>query len=397
MKKLLIIGAGFLQSYVIKKAKDLGYYVLCVDGNPKAVGYKYADEHEVINITDKESCLQYAIKKQIDGVMTAATDYGVITASYIARSLNLKGNSMDSAILIKNKFQVRKRLFEAKADDTKQAYEISDLNEIENLKAIIEYPIMVKPCDGSGSRGATKVENNGELYDAIKNAIGCSLTKRALLEGFIEGQEYGVESLVCEGEIHVLGVMKKKMTSPPYYAELGHQIPSEFDKDFEEKIKNAVKTAIRVLGVTFGAVNMDLLITREKKIHIIDVGARMGGNLIGSHIIFAGTGIDYLGNLIKATLGDPVNFEVESKPQPIVTRILALTPGKILDLPNFDDIEKKFAVSIEHHLAVGETINEYHTNLDGCGYIVAVANDINEATLHAENALKEIDKMIVRG
>ncbi len=74
MKKILIIGAGFLQKFVIKKAKQLGYYVYAVDGNPNAEGFAYADEHECIDIVDKEKCLLYAKKNNIDGVMTAATD-----------------------------------------------------------------------------------------------------------------------------------------------------------------------------------------------------------------------------------------------------------------------------------------------------------------------------------
>lgn len=397
MKRILIIGAGFLQSFVIKKAKELGYYVFCVDGNPKAVGYQYADEYETINITDQEACLSYAQSKQIDGVMTAATDYGVLTASYIAEKLNLRGNAMRASLLIKNKYQVRKCLFAAKADDTAQAYEISDIVQAEKIKDTIQYPVMVKPCDGSGSRGASKVECESELKAAIQYAIEGSLTRKAVIESFIEGNEYGVESLVYNGEIHVMGIMKKKMTMPPYYAELGHQIPSEFSEEFEDKIKNSVKKAIRALGVTFGSVNMDLLITADKKIHIVDVGARMGGNLIGSHIIQAGTGIDYLGNLIKATVGDQVELRIKSEPKVVVTRLLALTPGKICELPNFEEIEKKHEVTIEHHLKIGETINEYHTNLDGYGYVVATAEGVAEAVYRAEAALKEIDKSIVRG
>ena len=97
MKKILIIGAGFLQTFVIRKAKEMGYYVFCVDGNPLADGFKFADEYQVIDITDKEKCLQYAQRNDIDGVMTAATDYGVITASYIANALNLRGVSMETA------------------------------------------------------------------------------------------------------------------------------------------------------------------------------------------------------------------------------------------------------------------------------------------------------------
>jgi formate-dependent phosphoribosylglycinamide formyltransferase (GAR transformylase) len=52
-KKLLIIGAGFLQSFVIQKSKELGYETLAVDANPNAVGFEHVDKHEVINIVDE--------------------------------------------------------------------------------------------------------------------------------------------------------------------------------------------------------------------------------------------------------------------------------------------------------------------------------------------------------
>ena len=91
MKKILIIGAGFLQSFVIKKAKSVGYETLAVDADPNAIGFRFADKYEVINIVDEKACLAYAQKENIDGVLTAATDYGVLTAAYIAREMHLGG------------------------------------------------------------------------------------------------------------------------------------------------------------------------------------------------------------------------------------------------------------------------------------------------------------------
>lgn len=54
MKKLLVIGAGLLQSYVIKRAKELGLYVLAIDRDPHAIGFQYADEYEIIDIINKK-------------------------------------------------------------------------------------------------------------------------------------------------------------------------------------------------------------------------------------------------------------------------------------------------------------------------------------------------------
>ena len=391
-----MLGGGFLQKYVICKAKTMGYHVLCLDADPNAVGFAIADEHAVINIVDEEACLAYARDKQVDGVLTAATDFSVLTMSRIAEELHLPGINYQSAKVIKNKALVRKRLFEANADDTGISYEIDSVDDIADILPKIKFPVMMKPVDGSGSRGASKVEKTEDFVKAAEFAMNGSITHRAVAEPFIEGKEYGVESFVDNGVIHVLGVMQKDMTEPPYYAELGHAIPSGLTPELESKVKSCVYRAIFALGVNHGSVNMDLLITNEGNVHIVDVGARMGGNLIGSHIIPMGTGIDYMGNMIRAAVGDATNWKPEWQPKPVATKLLALTPGIIKKLPNFDQIAAEYNVQIEHHLHEGNTITPYHTNLDGCGYVVAHNIDVELSIAQASEVRNIIDKLIVR-
>lgn len=391
-----MLGGGFLQKYVIRKAKAMGYYVLCLDADPNAVGFDIADEHAVINIVDEEACLAYARDKQVDGVLTAATDFSVLTMSRIAEELHLPGINYQSAKVIKNKALVRKRLFEANADDTGISYEIDSVEDIADILPKIKFPVMMKPVDGSGSRGASKVEKTEDFVKAAEFAMNGSITHRAVAEPFIEGKEYGVESFVDNGVIHVLGVMQKDMTEPPYYAELGHAIPSGLTPELETKVKSCVYRAIFALGVNHGSVNMDLLITNEGNVHIVDVGARMGGNLIGSHIIPMGTGIDYMGNMIRAAVGDATNWKPEWQPKSVATKLLALTPGIIKKLPNFDQIAAEYNVQIEHHLHEGNTITPYRTNLDGCGYVVAHDIDVELSIALASEVRNIIDKLIVR-
>ena len=391
-----MLGGGFLQKYVIRKAKAMGYYVLCLDADPNAVGFDIADEHAVINIVDEEACLAYARDKQVDGVLTAATDFSVLTMSRIAEELYLPGINYQSAKVIKNKALVRKRLFEANADDTGISYEIDSVEDIADILPKIKFPVMMKPVDGSGSRGASKVEKTEDFVKAAEFAMNGSITHRAVAEPFIEGKEYGVESFVDNGVIHVLGVMQKDMTEPPYYAELGHAIPSGLTPELETKVKSCVYRAIFALGVNHGSVNMDLLITNEGNVHIVDVGARMGGNLIGSHIIPMGTGIDYMGNMIRAAVGDATNWKPEWQPKSVATKLLALTPGIIKKLPNFDQIAAEYNVQIEHHLHEGDTITPYRTNLDGCGYVVAHDIDVELSIALASEVRNIIDKLIVR-
>ncbi len=370
MKKILIIGAGFLQDFVIQKAVSMGYETLAVDADPNAVGFSHASKHAVINIVDEKACLEYARKEKINGVITAATDFGVLSAAYVAREMRLPGLKYEVAQLIKNKYKVRKCLYENHVDDTEQAYEVHSDMDIDQLAYKLNYPVMVKPCDGSGSRGTSRVDEPDDLKKACDYAINNSITHRAEIETFIIGQEYGAESLVVDGQINVLAIMKKWMTSPPYYAELGHAIPCGLPIEIENKAKECVRKAILALGINFGSVNMDMLITSEGMVHIIDIGARMGGNMIGPCVIPYGTGIDYVGAMIQNAVDDPVDLS-EKPHRAVVTKLLAFDEGIVNRLPDMKTIELDYGVEIYHHMNKGMRVRKYHTNLDGCGYVVA--------------------------
>lgn len=396
MKKILVVGAGYLQSFAIRKAKELGYHVLSVDGNPGAMGFCYADEHETIDIVDEEACLRYARRKGIDGVVTAATDFSVLTVSRIAGDLGLPGLDYEAAKTVKNKYLIRKRLFEARADDTEQAYEVCSVEQAEAIADKVTFPVMVKPCDGSGSRGASKVLEKGGLKEACGEAMRNSISHKALIESFIEGREYGVESFVLGGEVHVLGVMKKWMTRPPFYAELGHAYPAGLPAALESKVKDCVRNAIKAIGINYGPVNMDVLITDGGGVHVIDVGARMGGNLIYSHVIPLGTGVDYPGNVIRAAVGDGVSF-AETAKTPVATALLALTPGEVVAYPDVERFRQEKGLSYMSFLKQrGDMITPYRTNLDGCGYVVVTGEEVEECHRWAFEARDCFDREIVR-
>ena len=368
MKKILIIGAGFLQDFVIQKAKELGYYTIAIDGSPIAIGLQHADKSAVVNIVDEKACYEYAKKEDIDGVLTAATDYGVLSASYVAEMLGLPGLKYETARRIKNKYDVRRRLIDSDVDDTHEAYEVGSETILNDF--VIHYPVIVKPCDGSGSRATRRVDCLEELKGACEDAVKNSRGHKALIETFVEGHEYGAESIVVNGEFFVLGIMKKWMTDPPYYAELGHQIPSELPDNIEQKIRKYVEKAIKALEINYGAVNMDLIISPSGKVHIVDVGARMGGNMIGPCVIPIGTGIAYMDNLIRIAVGDEPDWNVTVQ-RKVCTRLLAFKGGRVDALPDFKFLEDRYNVKIYHHMNPGDIINDYHTNLDGCGYIIA--------------------------
>lgn len=391
-KKVLIVGAGILQSYIIKKSKELGYFTLAVDGDKDAIGFKYADKYSVIDIIDKEACLKYAEENEIDAVLTGATDYAVLTVSYIAKSLNLNGLDYELAKIIKNKFLVEEILYNNKIV-LKKSFLVKKREELEEIRNQIIFPVMVKPCDGSGSRGVNYVDNFKDLGHKILIALNSSLSSKCIIEPFYKGDEYGVESFVYKGQIHNLIVLKKDMTKYPYYAELGHN--NSMDEKTNDRILYKVNEIIKSLNINFGSVNMDLIVT-DKDIYMIDIGARMGGNLIGSHMIPLSKGIDYMKLMIDAALNNSINIK-QLFNIPLSSKLITLNTGKILFInkKSIDDIDCEYKILLSKE---NDLVHSYRNNLDGCGYVICTGNNMDNAYENSAKCLKIIqDSILIQG
>lgn len=394
MKRILIVGAGFLQTYIIKKAKKLGYYVIAIDGSPNANGFIFADEHEVIDITDTNKCLLYAKKKNIDGVVTGATDYGVITTAYIAKELNLPGLDLEVATNIKNKYTVSHILMKNDISLMTQLFYIESMDDLKKIKKLIIYPVVVKPVDGSGSRGVHVINSVDNLNKHVMDALSASNSNRALIQDFVDGEEYGADIFVYKNKIIVYGPIGKMMTEKPNCAELGHFYPTKLDVD---KIKKQIIEAIKELKINFGAVNMDFIVDKNQHITIIDIGARSGGNCISSHIIPLAFNDDYIGNLIRISLGvDPI---IETKYcYNVLTRILALNPG-VVDFydESYKNDRYESNVVYQDHINKGNIIKKYENNLDGMGYVILYGNlPIEKLYKDSEIIMEKINDSIRR-
>lgn len=393
MKRILIFGAV---KHVIEKAKELNYKVYVIEQNPNLKGMENIDELKCISFDEFDKCLEYAREIKADGIVNA-TDYAVLVSSYVANKMDLLGLDLKVAKLAKNKYEIRKKMMEKGITNVPQFYEINDENEILKIKDDITFPVIIKPCSGLGSLHVYKINNFEELQKKLPEVLQGSFNGKALIETFIIGQEYGVESFVYNGKVHVLAIMKKAMTQLPYRSELGHSIPSELSEQVEEKIKNEVEKLINAIGITAGPINMDMILSEDNKVYIVDVGARMGGNAITSHIIPISTGIDHVGNIIKLAMNDGEIDLVPKYHRSVATRILDLDEGIIKKLPDFSkyyDDENVKEICFEKK--VGDKIEKYISDAQRCGFIVVTGKDIIETKERALELRNKINRDIVR-
>ena len=300
MKKLAIIGASYLQEPLIQKAKERGIETHVFAWAANDVGEKSADYFYPISIRDKEKILAKCQEIGIDGICSIASDLAVITVNYVARKMGLVANSQECVVNATNKHNMR-LCFEEHSCPSPKSIQIKSVDDLQGME--FEYPIIVKPVDRSGSRGITKLNSRQGLEDAVERAIEYGFEKVALVEEFAEGLEYSVEYLSWEGHHEFLALTKKYTTGEPNFIEMGHLEPAPVSDEILRKVQNVVENALDSLKVKYGASHSELKISKEGEIKLIEIGARMGGDFIGSSLVELSTGYDFVGGVIDVALG----------------------------------------------------------------------------------------------
>ena len=300
-KKLAIIGASYLQKPLAEKAKSMGVYTICFAWEEGAVCKDLCDKFYPVSTVDKEEILKICKEEQIDGITTIASDVATLTVSYVAEQMGLVGNPDKYAQTATNKYQMRQCFMEHDVPSPKFCEAAGYVPEAaKNFR----FPVIVKPTDRSGSRGVEKVEVPKDLAQAVSRACAESFQKRAIIEEFVEGREISVESISYQGKHYVLQITDKVTTEAPYFVELEHHQPSSLPDDIKQQVKAIVLNALDALHIQYGASHSELKITEDGDIKVIEIGARMGGDFIGSNLVQLSTGYDFLKGVIEVAFGD---------------------------------------------------------------------------------------------
>lgn len=300
-KKLAIIGASYLQLPLVKKAKEMGLETICFAWDDGAICKEFADQFYPFSIIEKEKILQKCLEIGIDGITTIASDTAVVTVNYVASRMGLRSNPDEYSEVTTNKYKMRQCFLDNDVPSPKFALvENTHHYQITGFK----FPLIVKPTDRSGSRGVEKVLDPVQLEEAISRARKESFENKAIIEEFVTGREISVEAISNEGQHTILQITDKVTTGAPFFVELEHHQPSSLHDNIKDCVKSVVIKALDALHVQYGASHSELKITEDGDIRVIEIGARMGGDFIGSDLVRLSTGYDFLKGVIEVALGD---------------------------------------------------------------------------------------------
>lgn len=309
MKKLLILGAMEMHVPLIKRAKEMGNYVITVDYIPENPGHKLADEAYFDSTTDLDAVLKLSKKLNIDGIMTYNSDPAAPTAAYVAEKLGLPGNPYQSVKIMSEKNLFRDFLI----SNGLNAPKFGNYLNIEDALCHINdfsFPIIIKPVDSSGSKGVTVVNNVNDVQNAIECALEKSRSKKFIIEEYIEpvGKQLHGDGFVQNGKVVFLHLGDHHFDSTinnlvPYST----TYPTEHPVEIVNACKNQIQDFMSKVGFKNGGFNVELRISnKDNKPYIIDIGARNGGNFTPK-VIEYGSGFNFLDRAIKIALGESID------------------------------------------------------------------------------------------
>lgn len=368
MKRILILGAGEMQVPIIKKAKELGLFCIVADYDSSAPGFLYADKISLTSTNDLEGLLELSIQEKITAILTTS-DYPVKIVAKISSLLGLNSMSEEVADICTDKYKQRQICKENNINVPyfKLCEKIDDLNEITN------FPYIVKPVDSSASRGVKKVHNRADLVEAYYIAEKYSKNKKVIVEKFIEGREFSVETLTQNFETTIIAITEKLVIGEEkgYFVEDTHIQPARISEKEKCLIENEVKKAIKVIGLNNSPSHTEIKLNPQGA-YIIEIACRLGGDYITSDLVPLSTGIDMLANLIKISLGKNIEVKPLFNKYACVQFFNGDNYNRCVDFINSEDnrIIRSEIKNYEH--------KEIKNSLDRMGYVICQAATLEE-------------------
>lgn len=385
----MIIGASVLQMPAIVKAKQMGLEVAVVDYDPNAVGIKYADHYYNASTMDDDAVTKAAKDFLPDGIMTLATDMPMRGVAKASQALGLHSISYATALKATDKYLMI-RAFKEHDVESPWYYMVNDKDELLALRNKLSYPCIMKPTDNAGSHGVVKVDSFEALTQNYEYSLTNSRHGGVIVEEFLDGEEVSVEVMVVKGEVNILQITDKITTGAPHFVEMGHTQPSRKDTITQQQIRCLAQKAVKSLGITNGPCHVEMMVTSRGPV-MVELGARMGGDNITTHLVPLSTGIDMTEASIHVALGEKSEITPTIKKGAAI-RYLCADEGIIKNISGIDEVRQiPGIIEITLTKQPGDKSTPITCSNDRIGFVIAQGIDADDAASICEKAIKLIN------
>lgn len=317
MKKLLILGGSPNQLRLVEAANKAGIYTVVCNYREECAARSACNSFYLQDYMDKEKVLAVATREHVDGVISNSEAAMPIVA-YVAEQLHLPGNSVEGIgqLTSKTKFRELQRQCGIYAP---QNFECSTWEELCQGINTMSFPVIVKPCESSGTRGTTRIDKREDavlLREAFDECLHYSVNGRVSVEEFVTMPTLSVidgDVFVCGKDYLWNGFFTCYRSRFAPMLPMMESFPILINDDDFAIVKDHIRRLFEKAGITHGQYNVEMYFTEKRELFVIEINARQGGNNI-PHLIELHSGIDFDYLLVTTAVGDMAYFnEVKDK------------------------------------------------------------------------------------
>ena len=147
-------------------------------------------------------------------------------------------------------------------------------------------PCVIKPSAFGGSLGVRLIRDRAEAaaaYEYVKDTIDRTAATFTVKNRSIQveelctlTEEVSVEVLTHHDRREVLAVVDKALGDPPYFAEIGHRVPSRHSD--RQDVRDLAVASCAAIGLDHGLAHVEIRLEDGKAPQLIEVGARTAGD-----------------------------------------------------------------------------------------------------------------------
>lgn len=376
----VIIGMSSDAIYTIQTAKQMGIFVVGIDGNKDAVGLQYVDKAIVADISDLGLMEKVIEEVQPDLMIPVPIGRYFSTTGFVNSRFNLKGPSEAATVNSTDKYLFHNKLHKSGLREIKM-YLIQPMKADIEVEYDITYPVILKPRYGSGSRDVHYLQSKDELNECLK-AIACA-KEDYILEEAVKGVEYGVDGAVINGELKTILVRKKINTPLPIRQAISSLAVAQDAPEFK-RIHDKLAEVVKAMEYDDCLLQVDLMVN-EKEVFCIEISPRPAGHSLHSVFVPIATDINMVEEYIKVLIGEKSQLEPKHI-RTVQIRYFDFEDGYITSVPTLSELEGSGKCSIlkwSCNISVGDYMNKVVDghSIMGRGFFI-VEGDSEEDLLH---------------
>ena len=277
-RKLLVLGGVAMIRELVQDAQNRGAYVIVADYYENSPAKKIADEAWLISTADIDTLAARCKENGVDGVISAFDDFNVICSAKLSERI---GKPFYATSLQAETTMDKVRFKQLCRDNQVPSTPEFDLNSDLSRECLerIQYPVIMKPADGSGARGISICYSESELLDAYKFAMGTSKKGSIILEKYLIGDEIGVNYILRDGNIKASVLHDRYMqkdNGKNVRLPVAYVYPSKYTDQYMESENDKVIEMFRSIGMRNGTLFLQGCV-QDGVCYFYEMGYRING------------------------------------------------------------------------------------------------------------------------